>query len=77
MIMASYNDRGVATVRVLARPRDVRRQMLANAHERLAKIGIRAPVMEAATLMLHIDFVVVYGSAGRMVGVVTKTDIAG
>lgn len=53
------------------------KQMLPRARERLAIIGVNAPVIEAADLMArpHTDLVVVCDEEGSMVGVVTKTDI--
>lgn len=53
------------------------KQMLPRARERLATIGVNAPVIEAADLMArpHTDLVVVCDEEGSMVGVVTKTDI--
>lgn len=52
-------------------------QLLPQARERLATIGAGAPVREAAGLMArpHADLVVICDSDGRMVGVLTKTDI--
>jgi CBS domain-containing protein len=54
-------------------------QMLPRARERLATISGAAPVKDAAALMArpHTDLVVVCGQDGRMVGVLTKTDIVG
>ena len=54
-------------------------QMMPKARERLATIDAAAQVTEAAALMArpHIDLLVVCGSDGVMVGVVTKTDIVG
>ena len=47
--------------------------------ERLVTISGEAPVKDAAALMArpHTDLVVVCGQDGRMVGVLTKTDIVG
>jgi CBS domain-containing protein len=52
-------------------------QMLPRARERLVMISGSDPVKDAAALMAkpHTDIVVVCGSDGRMVGVLTKTDI--
>ena len=52
-------------------------QMLPRARERLVMIRGSDPVTDAAALMAkpHTDSVVVCGSDGRMVGVLTKTDI--
>ena len=52
-------------------------QMFPQARERLATIGAAASVAEAAevTSRLHADLVVVCNEIGRMVGVITKTDI--
>ncbi len=52
-------------------------QMLPRARERLATIDEAAPVKLAADIMSkpHTDLVVVCGQDGRMVGVLTKTDI--
>lgn len=52
-------------------------QMLPRARERLATISAAASVKAAADLMAkpHTDLVVVCGSDGGMVGVLTKTDI--
>ncbi|WP_372624540.1 CBS domain-containing protein [Falsiroseomonas sp.] len=54
-------------------------RILPKACERLATIGAAGPVREAAGLMSkpHTDIVVVCGDDGRMVGVLTKTDIVG
>ena len=54
-------------------------QMMPKARERLATIDADAQVTEAAALMArpHTDLLVVCGSGGVMVGVVTKTDIVG
>jgi len=54
-------------------------RMLPRARERLAVVGAEAPVREAADLMAkpHTDLVVVCGGDGRLVGVLTKTDIVG
>ena len=54
-------------------------RMLPKARERLVTIAAGAPVREAAGLMArpHTDLVVVCDDAGRMVGVLTKTDIVG
>ena len=54
-------------------------QILPRARERLATIDAEAPVREAADLMArpHTDLVVVCDQGGRMVGVLTKTDIVG
>ncbi len=54
-------------------------QMLPRARERLVTISGAAPVKNAAALMAkpHTDLVVVCGEDGRMVGVLTKTDIVG
>ncbi|WP_191057524.1 CBS domain-containing protein [Geminicoccus harenae] len=53
--------------------------VLARARERLTTIDATAPVTEAADRMAkpHVDLVVVCDSDGRMVGVVTKTNIVG
>ena len=52
-------------------------QMFPQARARLATIGAAASVAEAAevTSRLHADLVVVCNETGRMVGVITKTDI--
>lgn len=52
-------------------------RLLPLARERLVTISHRAPLMAAARLLdgRHINLVVVCDDAGRMVGVVTKTDI--
>jgi len=52
-------------------------QMLPRARERLVMISGSDPVKDAAALMAkpHTDIVVVCGSDGRVVGVLTKTDI--
>ncbi len=52
-------------------------QMLPRARERLATLSGAAPVTEAADIMSrpHTDLVVVCGADGRMVGVLTKTNI--
>ena len=52
-------------------------QMFPKARERLATISAAASVTDAAevTSRLHADLVVVCNEAGRMVGVITKTDI--
>lgn len=52
---------------------------LPRACERLATISESAPVKDAAALMArpHTDLVIVCGGDGRMVGVLTKTDIVG
>lgn len=49
------------------------------ARERLATIDAGAPLREAADLMArpHIDLVVVCDQDGRMLGVLTKTDVVG
>jgi CBS domain-containing protein len=54
-------------------------RMLPIARERLVTISWSASVKDAAALMAkpHTDIVVVCGSDGRMVGVLTKTDIVG
>lgn len=54
-------------------------RMLARACERLATISESASVKDAAALMArpHTDLVIVCGDDGRMVGVLTKTDIVG
>lgn len=54
-------------------------RILPKARERLAAIGADAPVREAADLMAkpHIDLVVVCDGDGKMIGVLTKTDIVG
>ncbi len=54
-------------------------RMLPRARERLVTISGSAPVRDAAALMAkpHTDLVVVCGQDGRMVGVLTKTDIVG
>lgn len=52
-------------------------QMLDSARERLVVIGAEATVRQAADLMTkpHIALVVVRAQDGRMVGVVTKSDL--
>ncbi len=52
-------------------------QMFPKARERLATINAAASVTDAAevTSRLHADLVVVCNETGRMVGVITKTDI--
>ncbi len=52
-------------------------QMFPQARERLATISAAASVTDAAavTSRLHADLVVVCNETGRMVGVITKTDI--
>lgn len=52
-------------------------QILPRARERLVTISGSAPVKDAALLMAkpHTDLVVVCGQDGKMVGVLTKTDI--
>jgi CBS domain-containing protein len=54
-------------------------RMLTKARERLVTINGSALVKDAAALMAkpHIDLVVVCGQDGKMVGVLTKTDIVG
>ena len=54
-------------------------RMMPRARERLVTISGSAPVKDAAALMAkpHTDLVVVCGQDGRMVGVLTKTDIVG
>lgn len=54
-------------------------RILPKARERLATIGAGAPVRDAADLMAkpHFDLVVVCDADGRMVDVLTKTDIVG
>lgn len=54
-------------------------RMLPRACERLATISEAASVKDAAALMAkpHTDLVIVCGDDGRMVGVLTKTDIVG
>jgi CBS domain-containing protein len=54
-------------------------RILPRARERLVTISESAPVKDAAVLMArpHTDLVVVCGLDGRMVGVLTKTDIVG
>jgi CBS domain-containing protein len=53
--------------------------VLARARERLVTIDAGAPVIEAADRMAepHVDLVVVCDQDGRMVGVVTKTNVVG
>lgn len=52
-------------------------RILPIARERLVTIGDAAPVLEAARLLgvAHTNLVVVCGSNGTMVGVISKTDI--
>ncbi len=54
-------------------------RIMPRARERLVTISGSAPVKDAAALMAkpHTDLVVVCGQDGRMVGVLTKTDIVG
>jgi CBS domain-containing protein len=54
-------------------------RMLPRARERPVTINGSAPVKDAAALMAkpHTDLVVVCGQDGKMVGVLTKTDIVG
>ncbi len=54
-------------------------QLLSRARERLTSISWTAPVKDAAALMArpHTDLVVVCGQDGGMMGVLTKTNIAG
>ncbi|MHA6690618.1 CBS domain-containing protein [Devosia sp. A449] len=50
--------------------------ILPAARERLVTISKNAPLLEAAQLLgSGVDLLVVYGEAGRLVGVVTKTDV--
>ncbi|MHA6731638.1 CBS domain-containing protein [Devosia sp. A369] len=50
--------------------------ILPAARERLVIIAKNAPLLEAARLLgAGVDLLVVYGDAGRLVGVVTKTDV--
>lgn len=53
--------------------------ILPRARERLAIIAAGAPVRDAAEVMArpHIDLVIVCDAEGRMIGVLTKTDIVG
>lgn len=51
-------------------------QLLTAAHDRLVTIADNAPLVDAARLLLAgTDLVVVCGSRGAMVGVITKTDV--
>jgi CBS domain-containing protein len=53
-------------------------QLLSQARERLVIIGDAAPLIEAAKLLrAGTDIVVVCDVAGRLVGVITKTDVVG
>jgi CBS domain-containing protein len=54
-------------------------RIVPKARERLAAVSVDAAVREAAGLMStpHIDLVIVCAPDGRMVGVLTKTDIVG
>ncbi|AWM86771.1 cyclic nucleotide-binding/CBS domain-containing protein [Microvirga sp. 17 mud 1-3] len=53
-------------------------RLLPGARERLVTIGSDAPLMEAAKLLrAGTDLIVVCNPAGRLTGVITKTDVVG